>query len=163
VNHIHFLIVAGVVAMAACTDKAPAPSNNSKAVDSASPSGSKQTTKITKPDESSIKPKMIKFARSVVFLDNYLADWQERKPARETVLPLLQQIKMNADSLVRVETMTKHPVLSQRLPILLSNVEDALRDVKKEPPDYTMARALIGACNECHDYKKCAFDPEFCD
>lgn len=63
---------------------------------------------------------------------------------------ILLRVEGAVDGLATPGRVTQHPLLNRNLPRFREQVERALTDAARTPPNYFSATTLVGACTGCH-------------
>lgn len=93
---------------------------------------------------------MAEFARSVDALDAILAQEGGAGAAdRDAIVGILEQLRLQGRHLAS-GAESNHPGLHQDAPRFTRDVDRALASARRDPPDYSGAARIAGACTACH-------------
>lgn len=102
-------------------------------------------------ERSEITSSMSRLSADIWRIEDILGSSETVLPyEREEVISTLRDMKDVADKLGAGTVETNHPFIDQNIDPFRRDIELALEDVKKEPPDYYRAGRLSGRCLACH-------------
>ncbi len=120
-------------------------------------SGCAAVRKVTYPpdfvylERSEITSSMSQLAADIWRIEDILDSSETVLPyEREEVISTLRDMKQVADKLGAGTVVTNHPFIDQNIDPFRRDVDLALEDVTREPPDYYRAGRLSGRCLACH-------------
>jgi hypothetical protein len=100
-------------------------------------------------EKGEIEGVMHRLAVELTALDDIM--WKETRTAedQEEIVEILARMRSLTRELTRVK-QSNHPRIDRVAPVLQSDLERALRDARRDPPDYYFAGEVAGTCNYCH-------------
>jgi len=102
-------------------------------------------------ERSEIKGAMSSLSVNIWRIDEILSESETVQPhEREVLITILNDMATAADKLGAGPVETNHPFINQNIDSFRHDVDQALEDVKDEPPDYYKAGRLSGRCLACH-------------
>lgn len=119
--------------------------------------GPKEAWPAPAPGQPVVAVSMRALAEDVWTLDALLSDWPEDVVDDAAVMQTLADFERTLASLREDSLVDGHRALRDALEHLRSEARLAFEQATESPPDYTMARALIGACTHCHTLTDPAF------
>ena len=101
-----------------------------------------------------IKSEMALLSTNLRQLDEILLDSSTvSSEQQEQVLAILNRIDMSTETLASGGVRTNHLIIDDHIDQFRSEVNDAIRNARANPPNYFALGRLSGGCVGCHKYR----------
>ena len=123
--------------------------------------GCAQIRKVTYPDnfiylsQKQLSSKMASLSLHMREIDGILQDnWAISSEQQSRIIHILSSIDGIANELGAGNAITNHLVIDDHIDQFKSDVNNALFNVRANPPNYFALGKLSGSCAACHQYRK---------
>jgi C4-dicarboxylate-specific signal transduction histidine kinase len=99
-------------------------------------------------EDTEIKSTMHRFAADVAAIRAHLSESDDEQ--RKEIPKLLADMEEAASELASTGEASNHPIFDQYLDDLRRDLAHARNAAERDPPDYTSAASITGACIACH-------------